>query len=334
MSNAGSDIAIRTMDLTKVYSPRHLALNAINLELEPGSVLGVLGPNGAGKSTLLKLLVGLQRPTSGKVLIFGKKMGPGAGMLRQRIGYMPAEMVFPERSTPIDFLDHVGRLYGMTRTQRRSRLGDLLRATDLANESSRPISVLSTGMKTRLGLAASLIHDPELLIWDEPSHGLDPEARRSMIELTGQLAESKTIVISSHQVGDVQQLCTQALVLDRGQVVFNGDPAELARGAMPSSIEIDIRGDKREIAEAYKSIAEFEELKGAKLNKNQVQIQIHPNASHATALANVLVTLADHKIEMVDLRITGGASDGAIATLLKEENSRGLTRAYQRSQAA
>jgi ABC-2 type transport system ATP-binding protein len=334
MSQAGSDIAIRTIDLTKVYAPRHLALNSVNLELEPGSVLGVLGPNGAGKSTLVKLLIGLQRPTTGKVLIFGKKMGPSAGMLRQRIGYMPAEMVFPERSTPVDYLDHVGRLYGMTRSQRRNRLGDLLRATDLANESSRPINVLSTGMKTRLGLAASLIHDPELIIWDEPSHGLDPEARRSMIDLTSQLAESKTIVLSSHQVGDVQQLCTHALVLDRGQVVFNGDPSELARGAMPSSIEIDLRGDKREIAEAYKSIAEFEDLKSCKLNKNQVQIQIHSNTSHATALANVLVTLADHKIEMVDLRITGGASDGAIANLLKEESSRGLTRAHQRSQAA
>ncbi len=103
---------------------------------------------------------------------------------------------------------------------------------------------------------------------------------------------------------------------------------------MPSSIEIDIRGDKREIAEAFKSISEFDELKGAKLNKNQVQIQINPTVSHATALANVLVTLADHKIEMIDLRITGGASDGAIANLLKEESSRGLTRAYQRSQAA
>jgi ABC-2 type transport system ATP-binding protein len=334
MSDAASDIAIRTVDLTKVYAPRHLALNSINLELEPGSVLGILGPNGAGKSTLVKLLIGLQRPTSGKVFVLGKKMGPNAGMLRQRIGYMPAEMIFPDRSTPLDYLDHVGRLYGMTRSQRRSRLGDLLRATDLANEASRPIRVLSTGMKTRLGLAASLIHDPELLIWDEPSHGLDPEARRSMIELTSQLAENKTIVISSHQVGDVQQLCTQALVLDRGQVVFNGDPAELSKGAMPSSIEIDIRGDKREIAEAFKSISEFDELKGAKLNKNQVQIQINPTVSHATALANVLVTLADHKIEMIDLRITGGASDGAIANLLKEESSRGLTRAYQRSQAA
>jgi ABC-2 type transport system ATP-binding protein len=326
--------AVRTENLTKVYSPRHLALNHVSLELEPGTVLGILGPNGAGKTTLVKLLIGLQRPTSGRVYIFGRRMSPNAGMLRQRIGYMPADLKLPESSTPIDFLDYVGRLSGMVRSDRRNRLGYLLRATDLTNDASRPIRVLSTGMRTRLAIAASLIHDPELLIWDEPSHGLDPEARRSMIDLTGQLAKSKTIILSSHQISDVQTLCTRALVLDRGEVVFNGDPSELSKSGLPSQIEIDLRGDKKEIAEAFKSIQEFEELASAKLTKTLLQIDISPRSSHATALANVLVTLADHKVEMADLRVSGGSTETAIASLLKEDSNRGLTRAFRPAEAA
>lgn len=326
--------AVRTENLTKVYSPRHLALNHVSLELEPGTVLGILGPNGAGKTTLVKLLIGLQRPTSGRVYIFGRRMSPNAGMLRQKIGYMPADLKLPENSTPIDFLDYVGRLSGMVRADRRNRLGYLLRATDLTNDASRPIRVLSTGMRTRLAIAASLIHDPELLIWDEPSHGLDPEARRSMIELTGQLAKSKTIILSSHQISDVQTLCTRALVLDRGEVVFNGDPSELSKSGLPSQIEIDLRGDKKEIAEAFKSIQEFEELASAKLTKTLHQIDISPRSSHATALANVLVTLADHKVEMADLRVSGGSTETAIASLLKEDSNRGLTRAFRPAEAA
>jgi ABC-2 type transport system ATP-binding protein len=326
--------AVRAENLTKTYAPRHLALNGLNLEVEPGTVLGILGPNGAGKTTLVKLLMGLHRPTSGKVLIFGKRMTPNAGLLRQRIGYMPAELRLPDASTPIDYLDYVGRLCGVQRAQRRAQLGFLLRATDLTGDASRPIRVLSTGMRTRLALAASLIHDPELLVWDEPSHGLDPEARRSMIELTGQMAQSKTIILSSHQISDVQKLCTQAIVLDRGEVVFNGDPADLGRGSAPSRIEIDIRGDKKEIAEAFKSIQEFEELDSAKLTKTLLEIRIVNSTSHATALANVLVTLADHKVEMTDLRVTGGSTESAITSLLKEETSRGFTRAFRPNEAA
>lgn len=318
-----------TESLTKVYHRSQIALHGVNLELAAGSVLGVLGPNGAGKSTLLKLLIGLQAPTSGRIWAFGKRMGPNAGLLRQRIGYLPSELRFPERMTPIEYLDFTGKLSGMARTERRARVGYLLRATELTAEASQPIRVISTGMRTRLGIAASLIHDPDLVIWDEPSRGLDSEARQSLMDLTGQMAEKKTIVLSSHSVSDVAQICTEAIVLDRGQVVYQGDPTGLSGGALPSHVEIDIKGDKKEIAEAFKSIQAFDELESCKLTKTQLVFEIATGTSHATALANVLVTLADHSVEMTDLRVSGGAAAGAIAGLIREERSRGLTRVHQ-----
>ena len=326
--------AIKTENLTKIYRRRHIALNSVSLEIDEGTVLGVLGPNGAGKTTLVKLLIGLQMPTAGKAYVLGRRMGPNAGLLRQQVGYVPAQLRFPERMTPIDYLDFVGRLCGIGRNDRRARLAFLLRATDLASESSQTIRVLSTGMRTRLAIAASLIHDPKVLVWDEPSCGLDPEARQSMVELTEKLSESKTIVLCSHYVSDVQMLCNRALVLDRGQVVFDGEPTGLTGGSLPSFVEIEIRGEKKEIAEAVKSISAFEELASCKLSKTLLSLQIDASASHATALANVLVTLADHGIEMTDLRVQGGAAEGPIASLLKEDKSRGFSRAYRSAEAA
>lgn len=314
-----------TEGLTKIYGHRHIALNGVNLEVGPGSVLGILGPNGAGKSTLVRLLLGLQTPTTGRVYVFGKRMAPNAGLLRQRIGYLSGDLRLPQSRSAIDYLDLVGKLCGMSRSQRRGRLAFLVNAMDLTAEASQPIRSLSTGMRTRLGIAASLIHDPDLLIWDEPSRGLDPESRQTWLDMTERLAETKTIVLCSHNVADVAQLATHALLLDRGQVVYNGPPEDLA-GPAPSHVEIDIKGDKKSIAEAFKSIQAFDELAAAKLNKNVLTFDIAQSASHATAVANVLVTLADHHLEMSDLRVSAGAGAGAMTTLIREEKSRGLSR--------
>lgn len=327
--SADPELVIKTEGLTKIYRGKQIALNGVDLEVGPGTVLGILGQNGAGKTTLVKLLLGLHLPTAGKVFVLGKPMTPNASLLRQRIGYLPSDPKFPEGMTAIRYLDFAGRLAGLTHAIRRPRLAMLLRAVDLNKASGDLIRDYSTGMRLRLAIAASLINDPEVLIWDEPSQGLDPEARRGLLQLVHGMAEQKTMLLCSHNLQDVQEVCSEAIVLHEGQVIYRGALDEL-RGKMKSSdVEIAIVGDKKGIAEAVKSIQGFEELESCNLNKTVLTLKIKSSTSHATALANVLVTLADHHLETADVRFLGHHTEQAIIELKREEGSRGLTRAYQ-----
>src|SRR5207248_9494261 len=182
-----------TCKLPEIYQNRQIALNAAALRLEPGCVLGLLGSNGAGKTTLLRLTIGLHRPTAGWVKVFGKTMSPNAADLRRRIGYIPTNPQFPKGMTPISYLDYMARLFGLPRDVRKPRLASLIRAVDLLAQSGQLIAGFSNGMTARLAVAASLINEPDLLIWDEPTLGLDIEARRSMLDLIKRLASETTL---------------------------------------------------------------------------------------------------------------------------------------------
>src|SRR5437899_10783165 len=199
-------LVVETTRLTKIYQNRQIAINDVSLAIEPGHVLGLLGPNGAGKTTLLRIVLGLHRPTAGSVKVFGRRMSPNAADLRRRIGYIPTNPQFPRGMTPINYLDYMARLFGLPLDVRKSRLASLIRAVDLLSVSGDPIAAFSNGMTARLAVATSLINEPDLLIWDEPTHGLDPEARRSMLELIKTLAREKTLIVSSHNLGDIDEV--------------------------------------------------------------------------------------------------------------------------------
>jgi ABC-type uncharacterized transport system ATPase subunit len=147
------------------------------------------------------------------------------------------------------------------------------------------------------------------------------------------MAVAKTLLLCSHNLHDVQEVCDSAIVLHDGQIIFNGDLADLKGSSRPSDVEISLVGDRKLLAESVKSIQGFEELESCKLNKTQLTLRIREDVSHATALANVLVTLADRNVEMSDLRISGAQTEKAIANLMIQEGSRGLTRAYQTEDA-
>ncbi|MCB1417249.1 MAG: ABC transporter ATP-binding protein, partial [Nitratireductor sp.] len=154
---------VNTTDLTKIYDNRYIALNALNLRVEKGQVFGLVGPNGAGKSTTFRLLLGLQKPTAGQLQVFGEEMSAERADLRRRIGYLPTNPTFPKHMTPIAFLQFVGSVLGMPKDRAKIQLTRLLQAVDLAGAASQPIKGFSTGMLTRLGIAAALMNDPELL---------------------------------------------------------------------------------------------------------------------------------------------------------------------------
>ena len=326
--NAG-DLVVETYKLTKIYQNRQIALNDVTLKMEPGCVLGLLGHNGAGKTTLLRLLLGLHRPTAGWAKIFGKTMGANSASLRCRIGYIPTNPQFPRGMTPISYLDYMARLFGLPRDVRKPRLASLIRAVDLLAASGDPVDGFSNGMTARLAVATSLINEPDLLVWDEPTHGLDAEARRSMLELIKTLAKEKTLIVSSHNLSDIDEVCNHAAVLSRGHMIYFGSLQDLKGRMRKNHYELDLEGDQKAIAKAMQTIKGLGDFKAVALRQRRLEMRLTDDANNASALANVFMTLADNKITLVSIRSVGQQTEQAFLDLVEKEEARGFSRAYQ-----
>jgi ABC-2 type transport system ATP-binding protein len=329
-----SDLVVETFKLTKIYQNRQIALNDVTLRMEPGCVLGLLGPNGAGKTTFLRLVLGLHRPTAGWVKVFGKTMTPNAAGVRRRIGYIPTNPQFPRGLSPIRYLDYIARLFGLPADARKPRLASLLRAVDLLPVSGEPIAGFSNGMTARLAVAASLINEPDLLVWDEPTHGLDIEARRSMLELIKTLSREKTLIVSSHNLGDVDEVCNHAAVLSRGQLIYSGSLQDLKGRMRRDHYELDLEGDQKAIGKAAQAIKGLADFKMVALRQRRLEVRLNQDAMNTSALANAFMTLADNKVTLVSMRSVGQQTEQAFLDLVEKEESRGFTRAYQEKEAA
>jgi ABC-2 type transport system ATP-binding protein len=330
----GGDLVVETYKLTKIYQNRQIALNDVTLRIEPGCVLGVLGPNGAGKTTLLRLVLGLHRPTAGWVKVFAKTMTPNSADLRRRIGYIPTNPQFPKGMTPISYLDYMARLFGLPSDVRKPRLASLIRAVDLLPASGDAIAGFSNGMTARLAVATSLINEPDLLIWDEPTHGLDIEARRSMLELIKTLAQDKTLIIASHNLSDIDEVCNHAAVLSRGQLIFSGSLQDLKGRMCRNHYELDLEGDQKSISRAAQAIKQLNDFKSVAIRHRRLELFMTEDAVNTSALANVFMTLADNKVTLISIRSVGQQTEQAFLDLVEKEESRGFARAYQPGEAA
>ena len=329
MAGNASALVVETAQLTKIYQNRQIALNDVTLKVEPGCVLGLLGPNGAGKTTLLRLILGLHRPTAGWVKVFGRYMTPNAAGLRRRIGYIPTNPQFPRGMTPIVYLDYMARLFGLPAEVRKPRLATLIRAVDLLEVSGEPIAGFSNGMTARLAVATSLLNEPELLIWDEPTHGLDPEARRSMLELIKNLSREKTLILSSHNLSDIDEVCNHVAVLSRGHLIYAGSLQDLKGRMRRNHFELDLEGDQKAIGKAAQTIKGLADFKLVNVRQRRLELRLHDEAVSTAALANVFMTLADNKVNLVSIRSVGQQTEQAFLDLVEKEESRGFARAYQ-----
>jgi ABC-2 type transport system ATP-binding protein len=197
------------------------ALRDVSFELRAGESLGYLGPNGSGKTTSIKCALTLIRPTAGRLRLFGQD--PSSPVARARVGYLPEAPYFYDWLTPTEVLDYVGHLYGLDGATRRTRSQALLERLGLGHAAKRPLRGFSKGMLQRVGIAQSLLADPDLLIWDEPMSGLDPVGRKEVRELMAELRrEGKSLFFSSHVLADVETLCDAVVILDRGKAVAQG----------------------------------------------------------------------------------------------------------------
>ncbi len=334
MAAEAAGLVVETSHLTKIYQNRQIALNDVALSIEPGAVMGLLGPNGAGKTTFLRLILGLHRPTAGGAKVFGQQMSPSSAALRRRIGYIPTNPQFPRGMTPISYLDYIGRLFGMTGNVRKPRLAALIRAVDLLPHAGDPIAYFTPGMTARLAVAASLINEPDLLIWDEPTHGLDIEARRSMLELIKTLAAEKTLILSSHNLTDVDEVCNHAAVLNKGQLIFHGSLQDLKGRIRKNHYELDLEGDQKAITKAIQQIRSMKEVLSAVLRHRRLDLKLTDEVANTAVLAIVFQTLCDTKVTLISVRSVGMQTEQAYLDLVEKEEQRGFTRLYTSAEAA
>jgi ABC-2 type transport system ATP-binding protein len=334
VNGSDSEFVVATEHLTKIYQNRQIALNDVALTIEPGCVLGLLGPNGAGKTTFLRLVLGLQRPTAGRVKVFGRPMTPNAATLRRRIGYIPTNPQFPRGMTPLSYLDYMGRLFGLPLNVRKPRLAALIRAVDLLAHAGADLGQFSAGMTSRLAVAASLINQPDLLIWDEPTHGLDIEARRSMLELIKRLAHEKTLIICSHNLSDVDEVCNHAAVLSQGQLIFQGSLQDLKGRIRKNHYELDLEGDQKSISKCVQQIKGFNDVKQVVLRQRRMEVILNEESLNTAVLQKVFSVLNENKIALVSIRSVGQQTEQAYLDLVEKEESRGFTRLYSPAEAA
>lgn len=209
--------------VTKMFDDL-VAVDQISLRVEEGQTLGLIGPNGAGKTTLLRLISTLAKPDRGDIRIHGKSVRDEPREIRRRLGFMPAEFGSPRNLTIEEYLDYFACLYGVDRRSRRGRVADVCALTDLTGREDVMVKGLSTGNKQRLLLAKTLLHDPQLLVLDEPSSGLDPRARTELRVIIRELAAmGKTIIISSHILPDIEEISDSIGIIEAGRLVLDGN---------------------------------------------------------------------------------------------------------------
>jgi ABC-2 type transport system ATP-binding protein len=216
------DNAIHIRDLRHRYKT-HYAVRGVTFAVQRQSIHGFVGPNGAGKTTTLKILATLLKPQTGSVVVFGHDIVHDCKAVRRKIGFMPDHFSMYRQMTVFEYLDFFGAAYGLNIKERDKIIGDVLALTDMAGRKDDLINGLSRGMQQRVSLARVLVHDPDLLLLDEPASGLDPRARIELMEILEELRRlGKTIFISSHILSELATLCDHVTILDRGEVKYTG----------------------------------------------------------------------------------------------------------------
>lgn len=320
------ELAIRTQRLTKIFGQRLIAVNDMNLEVPSGSVFGLLGPNGAGKTTTVHLLLGLQRPTAGRAMVFDKLCGPNAVGVRSQIGYLPTNPRLPGNLRPIEYLELLGRLCRLPGEVRKPRISALIRAVGLLGATDQYIRTFSTGMCTRLGIAASLVADPPLLLWDEPTAGLDPSARRFTLDLIRELGKTKTVVVATHILSDIDQICDHIGVMHEGRMIFTGSMQDMKQRLCQHDFTLELEGSAEDVQALAQQVKALKGIDAHADADNALLVRVADDYSRSAALAQVLKLVDASGLVLQTIHSGQNATENAYLQLLQEDEAHGFQR--------
>lgn len=271
------------------YGKTH-AVRDLSLSIQRGEVYGFIGPNGAGKTSTIKVLATLLKPTRGRALVAGLDVAREPHAVRRKIGYMPDFFGVYDDLTASEYLHFFAAAYKIPSAKRRVLIGDVLALTDLTEKHDAPVDGLSRGMKQRLGLARVLLHDPDLLLLDEPASGLDPRARIEMRELLKELQTmGKTIIVSSHILHELAQFCSHIGIVERGQMVANGSLADIYRAlSLRRTVHVQLANQTPELAAKIRALPH---VAGVDEQPDRLAVQLREDEMSAEDLLDAIHAL-------------------------------------------
>jgi ABC-2 type transport system ATP-binding protein len=279
---------IETRKLTKSFG-NLVAVSNLDLHIGAGDIFGFIGPNGAGKTTTMRILVTLLEPTSGSAFIDGLDVRAKGKEVRRRVGYMPDFMGVYDDLKVFEYLEFFAAAFGIQYRKRKSIVDGVLELTDLISKKSALVDSLSRGMQQRLGLARVLIHDPKVLILDEPASGLDPRARIEMRELLRELKRmGKTVMISSHILSELEEICDTIGIVEHGQLVFSGTMEEIRpRLGLQSKVRLKVLGDPSRAVELLTALPQIQQVENM---GDYLSVTFREGTSADGIIARTLVT--------------------------------------------
>jgi ABC-2 type transport system ATP-binding protein len=313
---------IEIKGLTKRFGPV-TAVADLNLSVGKGEVLGFLGPNGAGKSTTMKMVTGYLAPTSGRITVCGHDVATDPIGAQSMIGYLPEGAPAYDDMTAGRFLAFIAGVRGFRGDAARSAVAKAVARTELTSVLGQPIDTLSKGFKRRVGLAQAILHDPPVLIMDEPTDGLDPNQKHSVRTLLRSMAPHKAIIVSTHILEEVEAVCTRAVIIDRGTVVADGRPAELlARSRYHNAVTLTLPAEQAAIACAkLKALPTVASVERGEPEEGLVRITSFPK-SGALLIEDVSVLAAREGWNARELYAEAGRLDEVFRAITTAETTR------------
>jgi len=295
-----SDKLINAKNLKKSFD-QFIAVDKINLQVDRGEVVGFLGPNGAGKSTTMKMLTGFLEPDDGEIFINGIDLKSNPLKAKEYIGYLPEGAPSYSDMLVSDFLSFIGKMRGLSNKKLSNRLEEMADQINLKEMWDRPVETLSKGFKRRVGIAQALIHDPDILILDEPTDGLDPNQKHEMRNLIKKISKNKAIVISTHILEEVEAVCSRAIIIANGKLLANDTPQNLENKFLNKhTLSIKI-SDKinNVVSKEIKASLQYEEIKIQKSDASTYIILVSDNKK-VPNINTVLKQINKHKLNVIE----------------------------------
>ncbi|CAN5136201.1 ABC transporter ATP-binding protein [soil metagenome] len=303
----GTTFVIEIRDLTKAYGDL-VAVDGISFTVAPGEVLGFLGPNGAGKSTTMKMITGFVAPTSGQARVCGHDVDDAPIEVKRRIGYLPEGAPSYGEMTPRNFLDFISAVRGLRGERKAARLEVAIGELHLAPVLDQSIETLSKGFRRRVGLAQAILHDPEVLILDEPTDGLDPNQKHEVRQLISSMAADKIIVISTHILEEVEALCSRAIIIADGRIVADDTPQALeARSRFHNAVSLRL-ADPAKIPAVRAAVQSLPQVRSTETDPAGERLTAFPKDG-ALLLPAVSELAARERWEVLELHLESGRLD-------------------------